>query len=214
MVDSRVKLLRTNHDVLVSNLRGEVGEAITTWILLRHFISVANTKQTGDLTVDIRDRDLAFLNLLRSKLIDDLTAKLSELADPKIGRTNFYFTAKKLHVLEFEVQYFADFVVRNKFREKRNREIAHREQSEVWPDRGPIQIHYRSLVKGTAMAVRLMKRFDQIVIGPTARVQWQRMRQRRYQLTVPPRAMYMLLPYLMGSRDDSFFAKAPDKVPE
>lgn len=69
-----------------------------------------------------------FLFLLRGKLADDLIAQLSELADAKIGRTNFYFASRKFGVLAEEVQQFERYVLKNKLRGKRNQEIAHREQ--------------------------------------------------------------------------------------
>jgi hypothetical protein len=83
-MDARLRLAKTGSDVLVSNLRGEVGEALTAWVLLRHFMASAKKLQTDD---------LAFLWLMRGKLENELIARLSELADKKVGRTNFYFAS-------------------------------------------------------------------------------------------------------------------------
>jgi hypothetical protein len=201
VVDSRVRVRQTDSDVLVSTLRGEVGEAITSWVLLRHFMAMAKALESDDPVADAQNRELAYLYLLTGKLKDELTAKLSELADPKIGRTNFFFVATKLNALETEVKEFSAFVVRSGLREKRNFEIAHRHQPETWPKRGHLRIPYRTLLKATAMAVRLMKCIDRIALGPVSTVQWQRMRKRRYELVGPPRALYLLLPYLADSGD-------------
>jgi hypothetical protein len=40
MANKRLVLARTDIDNLMGNLRGEVGEVITSWLLMRHFISV------------------------------------------------------------------------------------------------------------------------------------------------------------------------------
>lgn len=212
MVDRRVRVKRTAPDVLVSNLRGEVGEAITTWILLRHYIQVAQSLQTDDLSADMENQELSILYILRGKLQDDLIAKLSELADAKIGRTNFYFAAQKLGALEEDVRRFERYIVKNKLREKRNHEIAHREQPETWPVMGPLRIPYPVLVRATGMAVRLMKRVDRLHLGPTALRQWQIMRKQRYDFSGPPRAMYLLLPHMIGASSDSLVEGVSDVV--
>ena len=40
MANDKLVLARTNIDNLVSNLRGEIGEVVTTWLLMRHFLLV------------------------------------------------------------------------------------------------------------------------------------------------------------------------------
>ena len=196
MADDRLRLHKTAADVLVSNLRGEVGEVLTTCLLLRHFMASASRLQSSDPSVDIKNKDLQFLWLLKDKLHDELTARLSELADHKIGRTNFYFATKKLKSLEGEATNFTHFVVRHKLRQKRNQQIAHREQPERWSEERDIHIPYRTLVKAAAMALRLMKRIDRLAFGPSAPFLWRQARKKRYDLSGPPRAMYMLVPYL------------------
>jgi len=51
-------------------------------------------------------------------------------------------------------------------------------------------------VKATAMALRLMKRIDRLALAPSAPFLWRQARKKRYDLSGPPRAMYMLVPYL------------------
>lgn len=195
MADERVRVLKTAADVLVANLRGEVGEVVTTWLLLRHFMAAASKLQSDDPGEDLPNKELAFLWLLKGKLKNELIARLSELADEKIGRTNFYFAARKLKNFDAQAAEFSRFIIANKLRQKRNQEIAHREQPEKWFEDRDIHIPYRALVKATAMALRLMKRIDRSALGPAAPFLWRQARKRRYELSGPPRAMYMLVPY-------------------
>lgn len=202
MADERLRVAKTATDVLIANLRGEVGEVLTTWILLRHFMAVARKLQSDDLGKDLANKDLAFLSLLKDKLRNELIARLSELADQKIGRTNFYFAARKLKGFDSDASAFTKFIIANKLRQKRNQEIAHREQPEQWFEYRDISIPYRTLLKATAMALHLMKRIDRAVLGPAAPFLWRQARKKRYDLSGPPRAMYMLVPYLCLSSDD------------
>lgn len=195
MADERLRVLRTATDVLVGNLRGEVGEVVTAWLILRHFMAAALRLQSADPAEDLKNKDLAFLWLLEGKLRNELIARLSEIADNKIGRTNFYFAARKFKKFGGEAAAFSAFITANKLRQKRNQEIAHREQPEQWFEYCDIHIPYRILVKATAMALRLMKRIDRAVLGPAAPFLWRQARKKRYELSGPPRAMYMLVPY-------------------
>ena len=52
------------------------------------------------------------------------------------------------------------------------------------------------MLKGIAMALRLMKTIDRIVIGPAAKYLWPEMRKRRYKLMNPAKAAYLMLPHL------------------
>jgi len=195
LADERLRLARTGTDVLVANLRGELGEALTTWLLLRHFMASASKLQSDDPAADLKNSELAFLWLLKGKLRDELVARLSELADEKIGRTNFHFAARKLQQFEAEAKALTRFVVKHKLRQKRNQEIAHREQPEQFFQQRDIHIPYRTLVRAMAMALRLMKRIDRAVLGPAAPFLWRQARKKRYDLSGPPRAIYMLVPY-------------------
>lgn len=202
MADERLKMIRTDADVLMGNLRGQVGELVTTWLLLRHFMSASTKLRSDDPGKDLANRELTFLWLLTEKLRNDLIGRLSELADEKIGRTNFFFASRKLKVCESQVEAFAKFVVSNKIRKKRNQEIAHREQPERWFEDRPIMIPYPTLVKATAMVLRLMKQLDRTPLGPAAPFLWREARKKRYELSSSPRAMYMLVPFMRLSEVD------------
>ncbi len=197
MTHEKLRIARTDRDVLVSNLRGEIGAAITTWLLLRHFMGQAAAMRSKDPRQDIGNRELSVLDILVDKLRDDLIAELVELGDEKIGRTNFYFTAKKLQRHADDAERFSRFVVAKQLRRKRNAEIAHREQPEEWFEERPIRIRYRTIIQGLGMAVRLMKKIDRVALGPAAPFLWLEARKKRrdLELVAPARAMYLLLPH-------------------
>lgn len=197
MTKSRVRLNNTNPEALIGNLRGEVGEAITNWIILRQLIGSANHLKTDDIQADMKNESLAFINAVRDRISNDLVLTLAELSEQKIGQTTFYFASEKLCTLRDEVLEFRRFIVANKLKEKRNREIAHREQPEEWPKKGDIRITYVTLTVAVAKAVRLMKKIDSEFLGKETFVQWQKMRAMRYDLAMPARAKYLLLPYMV-----------------
>jgi hypothetical protein len=49
---------------------------------------------TDNIANDMRNESLAFVTMLRSKLADEIVARLSELAERKVGRLTFYFAAE------------------------------------------------------------------------------------------------------------------------
>lgn len=196
MANEKLKIARTDPANLVANLRGEVGEVITTWLLMRHFMEQAARLASGELEKDVANRDLLFLNLLADKLRDELIGRLSELAEAKVGQLTFYFAAKKLGRFAAEAAAFTDFVVKHRIRDKRNRDISHKHLPERWSDHRYIEIPYRILVRAVVLVLRLMKRMDRHVLGPAAPYSWREARKRRYSFMSPPRAGYMLVPYL------------------
>jgi hypothetical protein len=142
------------------------------------------------------NESLSFISMLREKLADEIVARLSELAEPKIGRLTFHFATVKLEKFEDEVRAFSGFISREKLQEKRNSDISHKELPEQWDQHKHFHIPYRTMLKGIAMALRLMKTIDRIVIGPAAKYLWPEMRKRRYKLMNPAKAAYLMLPHL------------------
>jgi hypothetical protein len=110
--------------------------------------------------------NLAFVTMLRNKLADEIVARLSELAEPKIGRLTFHFAAEKLGKLHAEVCAFKTFIAREKFQQKRNQDISHKKLPEEWATHGPIHIPYPTLRRAVGQALRLMKKIDRIVWDP------------------------------------------------
>ena len=196
------RIAKTDSDVLLGNLRCEVGEAITTWFILRYLKGEISKLRSNDPREELGNQPLMFLFVLADKLSNELIARLSELGDERIGRTNFYFASRKLQAFAYEVSEFSRFVVAKKFTLKRNQEIAHREQPEQWFEDQPITILYPTLVKGTAMALQLMKKIDRAVLGPAAPFLWHMARKRRGMLMAPTRAIYLLLPHVQLSIED------------
>jgi hypothetical protein len=196
MAHEKLILAQTNVENLISNLRGEVGEAITTWLLMRHFIGAGQRLKTGDLDKDFSDKNLGFINLLADKLRDELVGRLSELAEKKLKRLTFYFAARKLGQFIEEVDDFSDYVIKTKIRDKRNRDVSHKELPGQRTNREYLYIDYRVLLRATALALRLMKHIDRHVLGPAAPFLWKEARKRRYDFMSPPRVGYMLVPYL------------------
>ena len=152
--------------------------------------------RSADPRQDIGNRELAFLDILIQKLEDEIIAKLAELGDEKVGRTNFHFASLKLNALADETRDFAKFVVAKQFRRKRNQEIAHREQPEQWFEDRPIHIPYRTMLRGLALAVRLMKAIDRLHLGPASPYLWGEARKKRGEFLAPARTAYLLLPHL------------------
>jgi hypothetical protein len=192
----KLRIHNTQLDNLISNLRGEVGEVITSWVLLRHLLAKERELRSDDIAKDMRNENLAFVSMLRTKLSDEIVARLSELAEDKVGRLTFYFAAQKLKMLHAEVEAFRGFIMRGKFQQKRNLDISHKELPEQWAKHGPIFVPYRTLRRGVGHALRLMKAIDAIALGPAAKYLWREMRKKRYQLMAPASAMYMMVPYL------------------
>jgi len=202
MSGTKLRIHNTELNNLVSNLRGEVGEIIFTWTLMRSVIEAANKLRTGTPDVDMKNGDLTVLDILSDKLRDEIVARLSELAEEKIGRLTFHFASVKLGKFEAEVRAFDRFIDRSRFREKRNQAISHKELPERWTEHKAIHISYRSVLRGIASALRFMKRIDSEILGPSAKYLWIAMRKRRYVPVGPAHAAYMLLPHLSLSKQD------------
>jgi hypothetical protein len=114
---------------------------------------------------------------------------------------SFHFAAEKLGKLHSDVDAFRSFIKREKFEQKRNQEISHKQLPEEWATHGPIYIPYPTLLRGVAHALRLMKKIDRIVLGPSAKYVWPEARKKRYQLIAPAKVAYMMVPHLNLSQE-------------
>lgn len=197
----KLRVKNTPIDNLVSNLRGEVGEVITTWVILRRLIHQERELSSGDISGDMRNQNLMFVSILTHKLTHEVIARLSELAENKVGRLNFHFAVIKLGALEKEVLSFTTFIQRHKFDEMRNYDISHKELPEQWSQHRHRYIPPKTIIHGIGMAQRIMKKIDRIVLGPAAKYLWHEMRKKRYSLFNPPRVMYSIMPYLRLSNE-------------
>lgn len=197
MTRARLRIRNTPLDNMVDNLRGEVGEIISSWVLLRYFMDQNRLISSGDINTDFHNQELTIIRILSKKLKDEIIARLSELAQQKIGRLNFYSVSVKLGKFNDYARQFTIFIERNRFSEKRNYDISHKELPEKWTDHKFIMVPYTKLIRGIALAVALMKKIDRFVLGPIAPTLWRQARKNRYNIIMPPRVTYMLLPYYL-----------------
>jgi hypothetical protein len=203
MANDKLTLAQADATSLLGNLRGEVGEVITAWLLMRHFIAHYQRLRTGDPAKDFGNREAEFHQLMSDKLADELVGRLSELAEQAIGQLTFYFAARKMNALLDEVAAFEKYITNTKIRSKRNQDVSHKmfPGAKGAPKLLP-PITYKVLLRAIAMALRLMKRFDRKMLGPAAVFLWREGRKKRYVFLTPPRAGYMLVPYLNLSHED------------
>src|SRR5208337_1424844 len=110
MSPQKLRIHNTETDNLISNLRGEVGEIISSWVLYKDVIVAARSMRSSDPRVDLKNANLNRLHILADRLSDDIIARLSELAERKIGRLNFYFASVKLKALDNEVDNFIRYI--------------------------------------------------------------------------------------------------------
>jgi hypothetical protein len=203
MSNEKLRLSQIDPALLLSGVRGEVGEIITTWTLLRSVLSDVAKERTDDVTADMTNQHLSALHFRADKLSDEIVARLSELGERKIGRLNFYFAAEKLNVLRVEASRFSEFVRQHNFRKKRNSDISHKRAPESWHDDPYIRIPYRSMMRAIAGALCMMKKLDRAFLGPSAPYLWRKAREKRYNPLYPPRLCYgLLLPHFYLTPED------------
>jgi hypothetical protein len=142
------------------------------------------------------------MSAICEKLADDIVVRLSELGQKKIGRLNFYFASQKLSKLSDEVERFASFVDKQRFTEKRNHDISHRELPERRDDHKILFLPFATILRGVVFATILMKKIDRVHLGPAAPFLWREMRKQKRTLMMPLRTKYVLLPYLKLSPKD------------
>jgi hypothetical protein len=196
MSKKKYRSTQTDTNLLISSIRGEVGELIASWHLYRDLMLSFRKLRTSDSSKDFLNPELNRIRVLINKLEDDMVSRLSELAARKVGRTNFFFASQRFKVLTKQVEDFESFVGDNKFRERRNKFISHKELPVRWEDvRAEPSISSTVLLKAIAKALRLTKRIDGIHLGPRAKYLWIEMRRRK-ELFMPGKIAYTILPYL------------------
>ena len=162
----RSSLKNIDLDILISNLRSEIGEIIEQWTLMRDFYIKINQLSCGDPIKDSKNSDFLKMNLIKKKFQDDIISRLSELANKSFGKVNFYFAIKKMKTLESDFYEFEKFIVVNKFKAKRDEFISHKKQPPTLKDsQAEYRISYFITLKGITKAMILMKNIDRIHIG-------------------------------------------------
>jgi len=56
-----LRIANTETDNLLGNLRGEIAEVVTAWILMRQFMVSGTRLSSGDLGKDLSNPDLTFM---------------------------------------------------------------------------------------------------------------------------------------------------------
>ena len=201
MSRQKIHIDNTDTDNLISNLRGEVGEIVSSWVLYKDVMLTERQVRSSDLLANMTNASLNRLSILTDRLSDDIVARLSELADRKIGRLNFYFASIKMKALDKEVDEFIKYIQCNRFDEKRNSDISHKKLPEKWSDHKYLHIEPRIILRSIAKSLRLIKMFDVLHLGPSSTYLWRESRKKRYELIAPPKAGYLLLPHLRLPND-------------
>lgn len=190
------RLSDIDRTLLVSSLRGEVGEIITTWTAMGHLIDECRRLKSGDLEKDVWNSALAFNRWLTDKMRDEIIARLSELGYRRSGLINFFSVTTELGQLEKESTAFSAFMKKNSFLRRRNVKISHKQMPPDWQKHFDVYVSYSTLLRGLASALGLMKKIDRKILGPASRYLWKEARKKRYQPIYPPSISYNLLPYL------------------
>jgi hypothetical protein len=187
----------TETNNLISTLRGELGEIIQSWTLMRDFYLLSNQLRSDNFLENIDNQQLNKINLIKNKFQDEIVSRLSELSHKSFGKVNFYFATNKLKALDTEFKDFEKFVKENNLKAKRDEYISHKKLPPTWDEhQAEYRITYLTTLKGIAKALILMKKIDRIHIGENSNQQWIKMRKKRYDYSMPAKAGYLLLPYL------------------
>jgi hypothetical protein len=204
MSNTKERLLNTQLDKLISNLRGEVGDILLTWLLYIRLKKNARYLHTPDIEKDLKNPDLALLEILIEKLEDEIVSRLSELAKQGIGQLTFYFAQQKLVDkldLSPDVSEYKKFVEKNYFKSKRNQFISHKQLLEKWTDHKEIFISIPTIGKCVSLAVKLMIKIDKIFLGPSAIYLWRETLKKKSTPIRPLKVNFMRLPYMNLSQE-------------
>lgn len=196
-MNKKERIIQTDEDIIVSNLRCEVGEIVESWILWREFIIIKDKIRPEGLKALIENKEFNRIKIIAEKFKDDIISRLSELSEEKVGQITFHFAAKKFNILESEIMEFRKFIKKNNFNDRRNQYISHKTLPSSWDKiRAPHRIPYFTILRGIAFALILMKKIDIHHHGQGIKLQWIKMRKKRYDFTAPAKIDFMLLPYV------------------
>ena len=180
-MNKKERIVQTDTDILVSNLRCEVGEIVESWVLWREFIIIKDKLRPAGLKELMENQEFNRIKIIAEKFKDDIISRLSELSEEKVGQINFHFASKKFNILESEVKDFKNFIKKNNFSDRRNQYISHKTLPSTWEEhRAPHQICYFTILRGIAFALILMKKIDIHHHGKGIKLKWIKMRKKRY----------------------------------
>ena len=170
-----------------------------TWLLYIRLRKNARYLYTSDVEKDLRNPDLALLEILIEKLEDEIVSRLSEVAEQEIGQLTFYFAQQKLLDkcdLGSDVNEYQKYVTKKKFKAKRNQFISHKQLPEKWTDHKEIFISVPTIGKCVALAVKVMVKIDKVFLGPSAIYLWRESLKKKSIPMRPLNVNFMLLPYM------------------
>lgn len=196
MGENKHKRHNTQLDNLISNLRGEVGDIILTWKLYLRLRRNTRYLYSNDIEKDLRDPNIALLEILIEKLEDEIVSRLSELAEQEIGQLTFYFAQRKLEKqddLSSDVLEYKKYVEKERFKDKRNQFISHKQLPETWTEYKIIYIPIPTIGKCLSLAVKLMIKIDKIFLGPSAIYLWREVLKKKTAPMRPLHTNFMLL---------------------
>ncbi len=199
MSNNKHKLHNTQLDNLISNLRGEVGEILLTWNLFLRLRRNTRYLYSNDFEKDLRNPDIALMEILTDKLEDEIISRLSELAEQEIGQLTFYFAQRKLEDkvdLSKEVLEFKDFVIKGRLKDKRNQHISHKQLPETWTEHKEIHIPILTIGKCLSLGVKLMIKIDKVFLGPSTIYLWREVLKNKSVPMRPLGTNFMVLPYM------------------
>lgn len=187
----------TEIDNLTGNLRGEIGEIIQSWTLMRELIFEIKKLSSNDFMIDSQNNQLSKLRLLKKKYEDEIIAALSELGEKKYSRINFHFATAKLKAYKDEANDFESFLKLKNIRNKRHEYISHKNLPPSWEEHiSEYRIKQLTLLRAICKAVILMKKIDFLFVGPQSKYQLFEIRKKRYEYLIPAKAAYLMLPFL------------------
>jgi hypothetical protein len=193
----KVRLVETSIDLILTNIRGEIGDLILNWVLIQDSNQITNSAKNDKDEMSFDFKPITWFEIIRDKLIDDTISRLSELSESKVAQVTFFCASRKLDVLANETSQFRKYLESNKFVDRRNKYISHKEMpKELGKAINPPNIPFYKITKALAIALTLQKRFDSLCLGPSSKYLWKEMRKKRYELMYPMKPFYYLLPYL------------------
>lgn len=202
---SRSHFDNTEIENLIGNLRGEIGEIIQSWTLMRELIFEIKKLRSNNFIVDSQNNQLSKLHLLKKKCENEIIAALSELGEKKYSRINFHFATAKLNTYKDEANDFESFLKQSNIRNRRHEYISHKNLPLTWEEHvGEYRIKHLTLARAICKGIILMKKIDILFIGPQSKYQWLEIRKKRYEYSMPARAGYLMLPYIRITSSSNF----------
>jgi hypothetical protein len=119
------------------------------------------------------------------------------LSQVETAQLTFYFAQQKLiNLRDFskDVEGFRQFIKRNKFEDKRNQQISHKQFPIKHNKQREIYIPVSTIGIGVALAVRFMISIDKTVMGPCAIYLWREVLKKQSKPVMPLKVNFLLLP--------------------